>query len=47
MLKKMWKILFVTPRGNNSKLENGIAFIKSILNANFLQDTKGRQTYIS
>lgn len=47
MLKKMGKILFVTLRGNSSNLENGIALIKSMFNADFIQNTKARQAYIS
>lgn len=43
----MWKILFVTLRGNSSKPENGIAFIISMFNANSIQDTKARWACIS
>lgn len=43
----MWKIFFVTLRGNSSTPENGIAFIMSMFNADFIQDTKAQQAYIS
>lgn len=37
------KYILVTLRGNISKTENEIAFIKSTFNANFIQDTKARR----